>query len=66
MIPLFILVGAWVSLRGVGWLGVQALQSWQVAGRVSLVIVFLFTGATHFSLVLSDICIGSTCFVVKT
>ena len=49
MIPVFILVGVSVLLRGIGWLGVQALQSWQVAGRLSLVILFLFTGVTHFS-----------------
>lgn len=49
MAPFFILAVAWPLLRGVGRLGVKPLSSWRAAGRMALVIMFLFTGATHFS-----------------
>ena len=49
MISLFILVISFVLLRGSGALGVQRLSSWREAGRGALVIMFLFTGFSHFS-----------------
>jgi uncharacterized membrane protein len=49
MISLFVLVVSFILLRGVGWLGVHGLSSWRVAGRGALVIMFLFTGASHFT-----------------
>ncbi len=49
MEALFVLVISFILLRGVGWLGVKQLSSWREAGRVALVIMFLFTGASHFS-----------------
>jgi uncharacterized membrane protein len=49
MAPVLILVISSVLLRGVGLLGVKWLASWREAGRIALVLMFLFTGATHFS-----------------
>jgi uncharacterized membrane protein len=49
MISLFVLVISFVLLRGLGALGVQRLSSWREAGRGALVIMFLFTGFSHFS-----------------
>jgi uncharacterized membrane protein len=46
---LFVLVVSFVLLRGLGVLGVQRLSSWREAGRGALVIMFLFTGFSHFS-----------------
>jgi uncharacterized membrane protein len=45
----FILVIASILLRGAGRLGVRWFASWRDAVRVALAIMFLFTGATHFS-----------------
>jgi uncharacterized membrane protein len=49
MAALFVLVNSSILLRGVGWLGVKWFSSWREAGRAGLVIMFLFTGATHFT-----------------
>jgi uncharacterized membrane protein len=49
MAPVGILVISSILLRGIGWLGVRRLASWREAGRLALVLMFLFTGATHFS-----------------
>src|SRR5215207_4701630 len=49
MAPLFVLVISLLLLRGVGFLGVRRLSSWREAGLIAVVIMFLFTGATHFS-----------------
>jgi uncharacterized membrane protein len=49
MASVFVLVASFLVLRGVGWLGVEQLSSWRDAGRVALVIMFLFTGASHFT-----------------
>ena len=49
MISLFVLVISFVLLRGLGALAVQRLSSWREAGRGALVIMFLFTGFSHFS-----------------
>ena len=49
MVPFYIFVISSLLLRGVGWLGVPYLNSWQQAVRVALTITFLFTGATHFT-----------------
>jgi uncharacterized membrane protein len=49
MVSLFVLVISFVFLRGLGALGVNRLSSWRDAGRGALVIMFLFTGTTHFS-----------------
>lgn len=49
MVSLFVLVVSFVLLRGSGALGVKRLSSWREAGRGALVIMFLFTGFSHFS-----------------
>jgi uncharacterized membrane protein len=49
MVSLFVLVASFVILRGVGLLGVERLSSWRGAGRGALVIMFLFTGTSHFT-----------------
>ena len=49
MAPLFILLISLVVLRGVGYLGVGRLSSWREAGLFAVAIMFLFTGATHFT-----------------
>ena len=49
MISLFVLAISFILLRGLGALGVKRLSTWREAGRVSLVIMFLFTGFSHFS-----------------
>ena len=49
MVSLFVLVISFLVLRGMGLLGVERLSSWRVAGRGALVIMFLFTGTSHFT-----------------
>ncbi len=49
MVSLFVLVASLIILRGVGLLGVERLSSWREAGRGALVIMFLFTGTSHFT-----------------
>jgi uncharacterized membrane protein len=49
MASFFVLVISFLLLRGVGWLGVKWLSSWRDAGRGALVIMFLFTGVSHFT-----------------
>ena len=49
MVSLFVLVISFILLRGLGWIGVKRLSSWRDAGRLALVIMFLFTGFSHFS-----------------
>ena len=49
MVSLFVLLASFILLRGVGLLGVERLSSWRGAGRGALVIMFLFTGTSHFT-----------------
>ena len=49
MAPLFILVISTILLRIVGWFGVKRFSSWRTAGLIGVVVMFLFTGATHFT-----------------
>ena len=49
MMPFYIFVISSLLLRGIGWLGVSYLNSWQQSVCVALTITFLFTGATHFT-----------------
>ena len=49
MVSLFVLAISFILLRGLGGLGVKRLSSWREAGRIALVIMFLFTGLSHFS-----------------
>jgi uncharacterized membrane protein len=49
MVSLFVLVISFLILRGIGLLGVERLSSWRAAGRGALVVMFLFTGTSHFT-----------------
>ena len=49
MVSLFVLVVSFLLLRGAGLLGVARLSSWRAAGRGALVVMFLFTGISHFT-----------------
>lgn len=49
MAVLLVLGISFIVLRGFGLLGVKWLASWKDAGRGALVIMFLFTGASHFT-----------------
>src|ERR687894_125391 len=49
MVSLFVLVISFILLRSLGWIGVKHLSSWRDAGRIALVVMFLFTGFSHFS-----------------
>lgn len=46
---LLVLGISFIILRGLGLLGVKWLASWKDAGRGALVIMFLFTAASHFT-----------------
>jgi uncharacterized membrane protein len=46
---LFVLTVSFTLLRGVGLLGVERLSSWRAAGRGALAVMFVFTGASHFT-----------------
>ena len=54
MVSLFVLAISFLLLRGVGLLRVERLSSWRVAGRGALVIMFLFTGTSHFTSIKYD------------
>ena len=49
MAPFLIFVTVSVLLRGIGWLGIGRFSSWEAAARFALVVMFIFTGVTHFS-----------------
>ena len=46
---LILLSVSFILLRGVGWLGVERLSSWRSAGLGALAIMFVVTGASHFT-----------------
>jgi uncharacterized membrane protein len=54
MAALFVLVVSFLLLRGLGLLGVRRLSSWREAGLIAVVIMFVFTGSTHFSAMKHD------------
>jgi uncharacterized membrane protein len=49
MVSLFVLAISFLLLRGAGLLGVERLSSWRAAARGALVVMFVFTGASHFT-----------------
>lgn len=49
MATLIVLGISLILLRGLGWLGVQRLSSWRDAARGAMVIMLLFTAASHFT-----------------
>lgn len=48
MVPLFVLVVAFVILRGSGFLGVTALNSLDLPLRIALFLMFLLTASAHW------------------
>jgi uncharacterized membrane protein len=52
---LLVLGISFIILRGLGLLGVKWLASWKDAGRGALVIMFLFTAASHFTSMKHDL-----------
>jgi uncharacterized membrane protein len=46
---LLVLGISFIILRALGWFGVKWLASWKDAGRYAMVIMFFFTGASHFT-----------------
>jgi len=55
MVVLILLLVSWVVLRGIGAVGAHALGSWQDSARYALVVMFIFTAATHFSKMKHDL-----------
>lgn len=49
MAVLIVLFVSWVSLRAAGALGVLAFGTWALSARYALVIMFAFTGVSHFT-----------------
>lgn len=49
METLFVLGGSFILFRVIGLFGVKALASSRDAGRAALVVMFLFTAASHFT-----------------
>ena len=49
MTSVFVLAISFLVLRGVGWRRVKQLSSWREAGRGALVVMFVFTGVSHFT-----------------
>jgi uncharacterized membrane protein len=55
MIPFYVMLAGIVAARAVGALGWQPLDDWQVATRVGLAIMFVFTGVAHFDRTREDL-----------
>src|SRR5689334_8153574 len=55
MLPLIVMVAATLAARAAGAYGVAALGSWPDAVRIGLAIMFLFTGAAHFTATRADL-----------
>ena len=49
MLPFYVMAGAILIARGIGAIAWQPLDDWQIATRVGLAVMFLFTGSAHFS-----------------
>jgi uncharacterized membrane protein len=52
---LFVLIAAVLSFRGLGALGVGALDSWQAAVRSGLSVMLLVTSSAHFTRMKDDL-----------
>ena len=48
MVPAVVLLAGLAVIRCVGWLGVAALDNWDVPLRAALAIVFLLTASAHW------------------
>ncbi len=55
MIPFYVMLVGILVARGIGALGWELLDGWQVATRVGLAIMFCFTGAAHFTRTRADL-----------
>lgn len=55
MIPLLVLLGSWLILRGIGALGVTAFGTWHDSVRYALALMFAFTGVAHFNKMRHDL-----------
>jgi uncharacterized membrane protein len=55
MVPVIVLVGATLLLRGLGALGVDAFDTWLDSTRVGLAVMFLFTASAHFTRMKEDL-----------
>jgi uncharacterized membrane protein len=51
----FVLLTSWVVFRGIGWLGVSVLASWQASARYALAVMFVMTGSAHFTRMKHDL-----------
>jgi uncharacterized membrane protein len=49
MLPFYVMLGAILIARGVGAFWWTPLDDWQIATRVGLAIMFVFTAAAHFA-----------------
>src|SRR5882672_8904897 len=49
VIPFYVMIGGIAAARIVGAIGWPALNDWQIAVRVGLAIMFVFTGVAHFT-----------------
>ncbi len=49
MAVLIVLFGSLLLYRGLGALGVAALQTWLVCARLALATMFVFTAIAHFA-----------------
>ncbi|MBM7583720.1 putative membrane protein [Bacillus pakistanensis] len=48
MIPFIILVGSFLILRLLGFIGFSYFEEWELSLRFAVAIMFLFTGAAHW------------------
>jgi uncharacterized membrane protein len=55
MIPFFVKLAAILLARGAGAIGWEPLDDWQVATRVGLAVMFMFTAAAHFNRMRADL-----------
>jgi uncharacterized membrane protein len=55
MAPAILLIGATLVFRGLGALGVGALDTWVDSTRVAVALMFLFTAAAHFNRMKDDL-----------
>jgi uncharacterized membrane protein len=49
MAALIVLFVSWLVFRGIGALEIAALASWHDSARFALAVMFVFTGAAHFT-----------------
>jgi hypothetical protein len=49
VILFYVMIAGIAAARVVGAVGWQALDDWRIATRVGLAVMFIFTGAAHFT-----------------